>query len=895
MPHKIVLANNRIFSPFSVFFASLIFLGGFAVISANAETVITPDGTIETNIQDYSLYGPSATEKATLQKEVIYLTNQERLKHGLMPLKDDSTTTNRLHSASTWYAQWLTDNNWFSHDEPNGRDPGRRIRDFGYVPIIWGENIGAGYTTPARAVDGWMNSPDHRYNMLHSGFCELGVGLGYNDNYNFWYSGYHYQNVKRAWVQKFGCRSGFYPLIINAEAESTNSRNVNMHVYGQGWAAHMSFSNDGVNWSGWEDYRNTKNWTLTPGSGNKRVHVQLMNRYGQIISNSDEIHLDDPTPVNKKPLVNLTHPSATYTYTEPANIYIRANASDPDGSISKVEFYMDETLLYTDYYSIYSYTWSNLRAGTYTFKAKAYDNKGATSISESTITVREAPNKAPSVTLDSPANGYQHPYPKTIELRATANDPDGSISRVEFYRDNALIYTDYTAPYAINKHDVPSGETTFYAKAYDNKGATAISTKNTINLPKANVAPTVSLLGLSSQYSYPAPATVKMIAKADDSDGSISKVEFYYNNVLVYTDYSAPYEYTRSGLASGNHSFYARAYDDKGAVTASEVSIVKSNELAIPNLVNPINGQEFTLGETVTLDVDITDKEGDVPYAVLFYQNGKYIGYDMTAPFSKEWTPTEAGNYDIKIKLMNYGYGLYTYDNDTTIKVVEDNNQLPTGTLTLSHDVHESHRAVHFYLDANDPDGSISKVEFYANDRIVSRPSSSKIANGDYNGSWGPQGGGTFLIKARIYDDKGAFSDSNVATLTIIPRREAPIVDIISPTPNSPKDHPRVYGQTHYIKRGEGITLKSRAYDTDGEVRFVMYILKGWFSSKYLGISYNSANDYEVNISPSAVSYYLDYLNKSQGTIRAIAYDNEGLQSRQFSHSYIYLREDEPF
>ncbi len=67
---------------------------------------------------------------------------------------------------------------------------------------------------------------------------------------------------------------------------------------------------------------------------------------------------------------------------------LSASASDSDGTIAKVEFYNGTTLLGTDTAAPYTYTWSSVAAGTYTLKAIAYDNSGAsTSSATSTITV----------------------------------------------------------------------------------------------------------------------------------------------------------------------------------------------------------------------------------------------------------------------------------------------------------------------------------------------------------------------------------------------------------------------------------------------------------------------------------------------------------------------------
>src|SRR5690606_24021317 len=53
-----------------------------------------------------------------------------------------------------------------------------------------------------------------------------------------------------------------------------------------------------------------------------------------------------------------------------------------DGTIAKVEFFNGTTRLGTDTSAPYTYTWSNVKAGTYNITAKATDNKGATTVSD---------------------------------------------------------------------------------------------------------------------------------------------------------------------------------------------------------------------------------------------------------------------------------------------------------------------------------------------------------------------------------------------------------------------------------------------------------------------------------------------------------------------------------
>jgi uncharacterized protein YkwD len=46
----------------------------------------------------------------------------------------------------------------------------------GYTWSTWGENIGAGYASPAAVVNGWLASDGHCVNLMNPTFQELGVG-----------------------------------------------------------------------------------------------------------------------------------------------------------------------------------------------------------------------------------------------------------------------------------------------------------------------------------------------------------------------------------------------------------------------------------------------------------------------------------------------------------------------------------------------------------------------------------------------------------------------------------------------------------------------------------------------------------------------------------------------
>jgi M6 family metalloprotease-like protein len=90
---------------------------------------------------------------------------------------------------------------------------------------------------------------------------------------------------------------------------------------------------------------------------------------------------------NVAPTISITSPSANASFVAPASVNITANASDADGTISKVEFFVGTTLVATDYTAPYSYTWNTSTAGAYTITAKATDNDGASTSASVTISV----------------------------------------------------------------------------------------------------------------------------------------------------------------------------------------------------------------------------------------------------------------------------------------------------------------------------------------------------------------------------------------------------------------------------------------------------------------------------------------------------------------------------
>jgi hypothetical protein len=105
--------------------------------------------------------------------------------------------------------------------------------------------------------------------------------------------------------------------------------------------------------------------------------------------------------------VALTAPAAGATFTVGTPITIAADASDPDGTVAKVEFFADLAKLGEDTSAPWSFTWATAPAGSQSLTARATDNAGATTSSIArTITVQAGASILPFLSNFEPAEGY---------------------------------------------------------------------------------------------------------------------------------------------------------------------------------------------------------------------------------------------------------------------------------------------------------------------------------------------------------------------------------------------------------------------------------------------------------------------------------------------------------
>ncbi len=190
---------------------------------------------------------------------------------------------------------------------------------------------------------------------------------------------------------------------------------------------------------------------------------------------------------NQPPVITLTSPTKSISFVAPANITIEATASDPDGSVSKVEFYDGSIKLGETSSSPYSYSWKNVTEGSYTLTAVAIDNMNAKTVSEAINVIVEKSatvvNQLPVVQIISPYNHKKYKKNEKIILKAAASDPDGTIDNVEFRNGDVILAKLTSEPYTYIMQDVDTGKYIVTAVAFDNLGATSSSSVEMIIIP----------------------------------------------------------------------------------------------------------------------------------------------------------------------------------------------------------------------------------------------------------------------------------------------------------------------------------------------------------------------------------------------------------------------------
>ena len=151
---------------------------GSAIVTPKAEPIAAPAVVTPTVIAPPPLRLPvEAPRPGSLLTSagVITWTNLQREQNGLPPFLEHRL----LDQAAQAKLDDMFARQYFAHESPTGAGPGEVIQSVGFEYLTVGENLALGdFDNDEKLVNGWMNSPGHRANILHQTFIHIGVAVG---------------------------------------------------------------------------------------------------------------------------------------------------------------------------------------------------------------------------------------------------------------------------------------------------------------------------------------------------------------------------------------------------------------------------------------------------------------------------------------------------------------------------------------------------------------------------------------------------------------------------------------------------------------------------------------------------------------------------------------------
>jgi plastocyanin len=188
----------------------------------------------------------------------------------------------------------------------------------------------------------------------------------------------------------------------------------------------------------------------------------------------------------------------------------------------------------------------------------------------------------PTVTITNPANGAILLAPASFTVAAKASTTSGTVTNVQFFQGTASLGNRSALPYSVAITNLAAGNYTFSAVATANTGLKAT---NAIVLT-VDAPPTVSITAPLNGDTFVAPWTGTIHATVGDTDGTVSKAQFFAGASLLGTVTNPPAgsSFNVANLAAGNYALTVVATDNAGASTTSavvNVSIVTPSAIVL--------------------------------------------------------------------------------------------------------------------------------------------------------------------------------------------------------------------------------------------------------------------------------------------------------------------------
>ena len=341
---------------------------------------------------------------------------------------------------------------------------------------------------------------------------------------------------------------------------------------------------------------------------------------------------------NLPPSVTITNPTDNASFPPGTNILVEAAASDPDGSVKQVEFFVNDLSAGIRTVPPYSFVLTNLALGNYALRAVAVDNQDASSTSPTlTIHVSSVP-VPPSIDTQPQGLTNQIGTSATFSVLASGSTP--------------LLYQ-----WRFNGSDIggaTNNSLTLSNLQIINSGAYSVVVTNAFGSVTSDPAillvyapATITIFSPTNGSEFQAPATV--VAAVDSPDKAlIARADLFLSRNgqppgPVGSSTNLPFTVVLTNVLAGSYVLSADAVDIYGgiAATPAPVQFFVRNP---PVLTRTPTDASLPPETSVTLEASV-DTNGPSISRVLFFVNGAELGEDSEAPFSQDFQTNILGDY----------------------------------------------------------------------------------------------------------------------------------------------------------------------------------------------------------------------------------------------------------
>jgi regulation of enolase protein 1 (concanavalin A-like superfamily) len=352
------------------------------------------------------------------------------------------------------------------------------------------------------------------------------------------------------------------------------------------------------------------------------------------------------TAGNTAPVVSLTAPANGAQFDAPATIQLTASASDAGGSVQQVQFFNGSTVIGTDTTSPYTVSVSNVPEGSYTLKAVALDNGGATASSSVSITV--GPGK--SDWLDDDIGSVGAAGSATFDLnrvtvRGAGADIWGTSDAFHFAyqtltgdgeivaRVESLQATDVWAKAGVMMREALTGSSVH---------AFALQSASHGVAFQRRVSPGGSSTHSAGSTSS-APRWVRLVRQGSTFTASESSNGTTWTVVGSQTINMPQTLYVGLAVTSHRTGVLTTAVFTNVAIRTT----AGANQAPLVSLTSPASGASFTAPATIAIAASASDAGGSIAQ-VQFFAGSTLLGTDTTSPYTFSWTNVAAGSYSLK-------------------------------------------------------------------------------------------------------------------------------------------------------------------------------------------------------------------------------------------------------